>query len=71
MMHPPVSLSRLHFTPSSHEVVYVPKAGHDESEPTEAERIDAMESVDSSFVDSSFFATMLRRPQAVAAKSAG
>ena len=45
MMRPPVSLSRLHFTPGSHEVVYVPKAGHDESEPTEAERIDAMEFV--------------------------
>ena len=45
MMRPPVSLSRLHFTPGSHEVVYVPKAGHDGSEPTEAERIDAMEFV--------------------------
>jgi hypothetical protein len=43
MMRPPVSLARLHFTPGSHEVVYVPKAGHDESEPTEAESIDAME----------------------------
>ena len=29
MMRPPVSLSRLHFTPGSHEVVYVPKAGPD------------------------------------------
>jgi hypothetical protein len=45
MMRPPVSLSRLHFTPGSHEVVYVPKAGHDGSKPTEAERIDAMEFV--------------------------
>ena len=40
-----MSLSRLHFTPDSHEVVYVPKAGHDDSEPTEGERIDAMEFV--------------------------
>ena len=45
MMRPPVSLSRLHFTPGSHEVVYVPKGGHDEPEPTEAEKIDAMEFV--------------------------
>jgi hypothetical protein len=45
LMRPPVSLSRLHFTPGSHEVVYVPKAGHDGPEPTEAERIDAMEFV--------------------------
>ncbi len=29
MMRPPVSLSRLHFTPGSHEVVYLPKAGDD------------------------------------------
>jgi hypothetical protein len=43
MMRPPVSLSRLHFTPGSHQVVYVPKGGHDEPEPAEAERIDAME----------------------------
>jgi hypothetical protein len=34
MMRPPVSLSRLHFTPGSHEVVYVPKGGHDDIEPT-------------------------------------
>ena len=45
MMRPPVSLSRLHFTPGTHEVVYTPKAGHDGSEPAEAERIDAMEFV--------------------------
>ena len=45
MMRPPVSLSRLHFTPGSHEVVYLPKAGHDDIEPTEGERIDAMEFV--------------------------
>ena len=45
MMRPPVSLSRLHFTSGSHEVVYLPKAGHDDIEPTEGERIDAMESV--------------------------
>jgi hypothetical protein len=45
MMRPPVSLSRLHFTAGSHEVVYVPKAGHDDIEPTEGERIDAMEFV--------------------------
>jgi hypothetical protein len=38
-----VSLARLHFTPGSHEVVYVPKVGHDNIEPTEGERIDAME----------------------------
>jgi hypothetical protein len=45
MMRPPVSLSRLHFTPGSHEVVYVPKAGHDDIEATEGEKIDAMEFV--------------------------
>jgi len=45
MMRPPVSLSRLHFTPGSHEVVYMPKVGHDDIEPTEGERIDAMEFV--------------------------
>jgi len=45
MMRPPVSLSRLHFTPGSHEVVYLPKAGQDDIEPTEGERIDAMEFV--------------------------
>ena len=28
-MRPPVSLSRLHFTPGSHEVLYVPKGGHE------------------------------------------
>jgi hypothetical protein len=44
-VRPPVSLARLHFSPGSHEVVYVPKPGHDESEPAEAERIDAMEFV--------------------------
>jgi hypothetical protein len=38
-------LARLHFTPGSQEVVYVPKAGHDDIEPTEGERIDAMEFV--------------------------
>jgi hypothetical protein len=43
MMRPPVSLARLHFTPGSNEVAYAPKAGHDGSEPAEAERIDAME----------------------------
>jgi hypothetical protein len=45
MMRPPVSLCRLHFTPGSHEVVYVPKGGHDDIEPTEGETIDAMEFV--------------------------
>ncbi len=45
MMRPPVSLSRLSFTPGSHEVVYVPKRGHDVVEPTEGEKIDAMEFV--------------------------
>jgi hypothetical protein len=44
-MRPAVSLSRLHFTPGSHEVVYLPKGGHDGPEPTESERIDAMEFV--------------------------
>jgi hypothetical protein len=34
-----VSLARLHFTPGSNEVAYAPKAGHDGSEPAEAERI--------------------------------
>jgi len=43
MMRPPVSLSRLRFTPGSHEVVYARKGGHDEPEQTEGERIDAME----------------------------
>ena len=38
MMRPPVSLSRLHFTPGSHEVLSVPKGAHDEPVPTEAER---------------------------------
>ena len=45
MMRPPVSLSRLHFTPGSHEVVYVPKGGYDDIEPTQGETIDAMEFV--------------------------
>ena len=45
MMRPPVSLSRLHFTPGSHEVVYLPTAGHAESAPTEADRSAAMEFV--------------------------
>jgi len=31
--------------PGLHEIVYVPKAGHDDIEPTEGERIDAMEFV--------------------------
>ena len=43
MMRPPVSLSRLRFTPGSHEVVYALKGGHDEPEQTEGEKIDAME----------------------------
>jgi hypothetical protein len=42
MMRPPVSLSRLRFTPGSHEVVYARKGGHDEPELTEDERIDAI-----------------------------
>ena len=45
MMRSPVSLSRLRFTPSSPEVVYLRKGGHDELEPTEGERVDAMEFV--------------------------
>jgi hypothetical protein len=45
MMRSPVSLSRLRFTPGSHEVVYARKGGHDEPEQTEGERIDAMEFV--------------------------
>ena len=45
MMRPPVSLSRLSFTPGSHEVVYARKGGHDEPEQTEGERIGAMEFV--------------------------
>jgi hypothetical protein len=32
-----VSLARLHLTPGSHEVVYVPKVGHHDIEPTEGE----------------------------------
>ena len=43
MMRPPVSLSRLSFAPGSYEVVYARKGGHDKPEPTEGERIDAME----------------------------
>jgi hypothetical protein len=35
----------LHFTPGSHEVVYLPKGDHDDIGPTEAETIDAMEFV--------------------------
>jgi Putative transposase len=45
MMRPPVSLSRLRFTPGWHEVVYARKGGHDEPELTEDERIDAMDFV--------------------------
>ncbi len=45
MMRSPVSLSRLRFTPGSPEVVYLRKGGHDELEPTEGERVDAMEFV--------------------------
>ena len=44
-MRCPVSLSRLRFTPGWHEVVYARKRGHDELEPTEGERMDAMEFV--------------------------
>jgi hypothetical protein len=33
----------LHFTPGSHEVLYVPKAGHDDIQPIGGERIGAME----------------------------
>jgi hypothetical protein len=40
-----VSLSRLRFTPGSHEVVYAHKKGHNEPVPTEDERIDAMDFV--------------------------
>jgi serine/threonine-protein kinase len=39
-----VSLARLHFNAGANEVVYVPKVGHNGSEP-EQERIDAMEFV--------------------------
>jgi hypothetical protein len=45
MMRSPVSLSRLRFTPGSPEVVYLHKGGHDDIEPTEGERVDAMEFV--------------------------
>jgi hypothetical protein len=45
MMRCPVSLSRLRFTPGSPEVVYLHKRGHDDIEPTEGERVDAMEFV--------------------------
>ena len=45
MMRPPVSLDRLHFTPGSHEVLYLPKAGHDDIQPTPGETIDAIEFV--------------------------
>jgi hypothetical protein len=43
MMRSPVSLSRLRLTPGSHEVLYARKRRHDQLEPTESERIDAME----------------------------
>ena len=39
----PVSLSRLRFTPGSPEVVYLHERGHDDIEPTEGERVDAVE----------------------------
>ena len=45
MMRSPVSLSRLRLTPGSHEVLYARKRRHDQLEPTESERIDAMEFV--------------------------
>jgi hypothetical protein len=45
MMRPPVSLARLSFTAGSHEVAHAPKSGHDEIEPTQGEKIDAMEFV--------------------------
>ncbi len=45
MMRTPVSLSRLRFTPGSHEVVYARKRGHDAPEQSEGESIDAMEFV--------------------------
>jgi hypothetical protein len=45
MMRCPVSLSRLRFTPGSLEVIDLHKGGHDEIEPTEGERLDAMEFV--------------------------
>ena len=45
MMRPPVSLSRLRFTPGSSEVVYTGKGGHGETEAVEGEQIDAMEFV--------------------------
>jgi hypothetical protein len=45
MMRPPVSLSRLRFTPGSHEFVSARKGGHDEPELTEDERIDTMDFV--------------------------
>jgi len=41
MMRSPVSLSRLRFTPGAKEVVYIPKGGHDASEPGKDERVDA------------------------------
>jgi hypothetical protein len=45
MMRSPVSLRRLRFTAGSPEVVYACKAGHDEAERTEGEKIDALEFV--------------------------
>ena len=42
VMRPPVSFAACASPPGSHEVVYGPKAGHDEPAPTEADRTDAM-----------------------------
>jgi hypothetical protein len=45
MSRSPVSLKRLRFAPGSKEVVYTRKGGHDTSEPTDDEKIDAEEFV--------------------------
>ena len=45
MMRSPVSLRRLRFIPSTKEVVYTHKGGHDAAEPAMDERIDADEFV--------------------------
>ncbi len=45
MSRSPVSLKRLRFSPGSKEVVYTRKGGHDAVEPTDDEKIDAVEAI--------------------------
>jgi hypothetical protein len=59
MMRPPVSLSRLRFTSGSHEVVYAPKAAHDESEAEPSSPHEASE--DAAIPDGPYRAALRRR----------